>query len=466
MIVHFPILNALASNFNVSHAIVNLTLTSYMICQGLAPPFFGDLADAMGRRPAYILGFLIYIGANIGLSLSQNFASLLVFRCIQSTGSSSAIALGSGVVADIATSSERGSWMGWATTGPMIASSVGPVVGGLLSQYLGWRSVFWFLVIIAATFLVAFSFCFPETGRNVVGDGSIPPPIYSRSLLQSLTRRPASEPEEARQANSIPQRQLRWPNPLHAMALLKEKDIGLLLCYNAVVFSAFYDVTAAAPSLFAEIYGLNDLQIGLAFIPFGVGCFLAPISSGWLLDRNFKRVGKQAGVNVGDSQCEIDLTNFPLEKSRIQVTWPLVAIGTAGVLGFGWTLEAGSGVSIAAPLVMMFIVGWAYSAAFNCTSTMMVDFYPTAPATVIAANNLVRCELGAGTTAAVVYGVNAMGRGWFFTLIAGIVAILSPVLWILQRWGPQWREERRQLAKLGSSPSVTTTTLAEERKGS
>ena len=90
-----------------------------MIFQGLAPTIMGDLADTAGRRPAYTLCFVIYIGANIGIALCKDYVSLLVLRCLQSTGCAATIALGSGVVADIATSSERGQWMGWATAGPV-----------------------------------------------------------------------------------------------------------------------------------------------------------------------------------------------------------------------------------------------------------------------------------------------------------------------------------------------------------
>lgn len=127
--IYFPALTALSRDLKVSNELINLSLTSYMIFQGLAPTVFGDLADMTGRRPAYVLGFIIYIGsafhrrphfflltlkpgANIGLALQNNYVALLVLRCLQSTGSSGTVALGNGVVADIASSGERGKFMG------------------------------------------------------------------------------------------------------------------------------------------------------------------------------------------------------------------------------------------------------------------------------------------------------------------------------------------------------------------
>lgn len=110
--IYFPALTQLSQDLHVSNSLTNLSLTSYMIFQGLAPTIFGDLADMTGRRPTLILGFVIYIGANIGLALQDNYAALLVLRCLQSTGSSGTVALANGIVADIASSGERGKFMG------------------------------------------------------------------------------------------------------------------------------------------------------------------------------------------------------------------------------------------------------------------------------------------------------------------------------------------------------------------
>ena len=110
--IYFPALTALSADLSVSNGLINLSLTSYMIFQALAPTVFGDLGDMTGRRPTYILGFIIYIGANIGLALQNDYVALLALRCLQSTGSSGTVALGNGVVADVASSGERGKFMG------------------------------------------------------------------------------------------------------------------------------------------------------------------------------------------------------------------------------------------------------------------------------------------------------------------------------------------------------------------
>lgn len=275
--IYFPALNTLATDLRVSNALINLTLTSYMIFQGLAPTILGDLSDMAGRRPAIVLCFVIYIGANIGLALQSNYAALLVLRCLQSTGSSGTVALGAGIVADIATSGERGKYMGLVQLGPMVGPAIAPVLGGILSQFLGWRAIFWFLTTLAAIYLMLAGVSFPETGRNVVGDGSIPPQGWNMSLLNymdtrkatdnlALSHKPSQQAVKVAQSELAAKRKLRWPNPLKTIQIILEKDVGVVLLFCGLLFTGLYTVMATVPSLFAKIYGFNDLQIGKLLI--------------------------------------------------------------------------------------------------------------------------------------------------------------------------------------------------------
>ncbi|KZF25531.1 MFS general substrate transporter [Xylona heveae TC161] len=476
--IYFPALNTLSHELNVSSELMNLTITSYMIFQGLSPTIFGDLADMAGRRPAYVIGFIVYIGACIGLALQTNYAALFVLRCLQSTGCSGTIALASGVVADIATTAERGTFMGIASMGPMVAPALAPVLGGILSQYLGWRSMFWFLVIMAGAYLVIFLAFQPETGRNVVGNGSVPPQGWNMSLLNylevrkrpksadgtELSRTASREEQRLAQAELAKKRRLRWPNPLNALSVIVQVDVGMLLFYNSLVYTAYYCITTSVTSTFSDIYGFDDFQIGLCFIPMGVGCFCAPLLNGRALDWNFKRISRSLNMPV-DRKRQDDLKDFPLERARIQLAWPLVFIGNAAVLCYGWVLHARA--HLAAPLVLHFIIGLMFTGAFNVTNVLLIDLYPLSPATATAANNLVRCLLGAGGAAVIVQMIRKMGSGPCFTFIAAIVYVASPILFILMKRGPRWREARRQRLLVmnnehedGNTPNAATTTTS------
>lgn len=437
--IYFPALNTLAKDLKVSYSLINLTLTSYMVFQGLSPMFIGDFADKAGRRPAYMVCFTIYIAANIGLALQNEYAALFVLRCLQSAGSSTTIALASGVVSDISTAQERGSYMGFVTAGSLMGPSLGPVIGGLLSQYLGWTAIFWFLVIFSAAFLVPFITFFPETARKVVGNGSIPPQKWNMSLISYLDIRKARN--DGVVSPELPQRsKISFPNPLKTLAIVFQKDTSIILLSNAILFAGFYDVGASIPSIFHEQYGLNDLQIGLCYLPFGIGASLASIINGKFLDYNYRRLARQLGFPLVKNR-HTDLRNFPIEKARLQIAVPLLVVGSCMVIAFGWFLDFG--IHLAGPLVVLFVMGLSLTGAFNTVSTMLIDLYPTKAATATASNNFTRCLLGAGATAVIRPMLNAMGRGWCFTFVAFVMLSTAPLLLISIRMGPKWREERR-----------------------
>lgn len=110
--IYYPALTRIAEDLNVSLMLVQLTITSYLVVAGVAPAFMGDMADRGGRRPVYVLMFALMVGANVGIALQRRYEALLVLRMVQSAGSSGMYGAAYGVIADIATIDERGSFVG------------------------------------------------------------------------------------------------------------------------------------------------------------------------------------------------------------------------------------------------------------------------------------------------------------------------------------------------------------------
>ncbi|KAI1437934.1 chloramphenicol resistance protein [Xylaria sp. CBS 124048] len=437
--IYFPAIPALARDLRVSTEEINLTLTTYMIFQGLSPTLFGDFADAAGRRPAFIIAFLIYLGANIGLALQRSYAALLVLRMVQSGGSSGTIALVYGVVADIIPSSERGKWMGFVGSGITIGPAIGPV-GGLLSAYLGWAWIFWFLIILTVAWLIPYTIAVPETARKIVGNGSIPPPLLNMSLIDYLRFR--NRPRSA--SESMPKRKIPFPNPLNTLKVLRHKDMAMILGYNACLFVCFVTVTATLSSQFQQIYGYDELILGLFYLPIGGATMIASICGGYLADWNFRRIAKNIGFPL-DRKRGSDMSEFPLEQARIQLIAPLIFVGGAACIGYGWALERQT--SVVVPVVLAFFIGLCVTWPFQIMNLLIVDTYPSAPATATAANNLIRCLGSAVSTAVIDLIITRIGRGWAYTLLALLIILPSPVLYILVKHGQGWRKERVQKMK-------------------
>ncbi|KAK3323317.1 major facilitator superfamily domain-containing protein [Cercophora scortea] len=463
--IYLPALTVIADEFAVSSSQINLTVTTYMVFQGITPMFIGGFADAAGRRPAYVICFVIYIAANIGLALSRNYVSLLVVRCLQSAGSSTTVALAQAVLADTITSAERGQYIGITVIPVVLAPSLGPVIGGLLSQYLGWRWIFWFLTIIASINLVAMLLFFPETCRRIVGDGSIRPhPIYrtcwqmlkdahrhrrnrkSKSSNSSLHRTTSTTP------STIPSLKLKGkaPNPLISLRILFEKELFLLLVYSSIVFASFYATATSMPSIFSSLYGFSNLQVGLMYLPMAGGSVVASAIVGPAMGRNFARHAHKLGRPV-DKSRQMDLVGFPIERARLEVGVPLLALSCAVILAWGWALQAGAHVAV--PCVLLFLQGVGMIGFVNAINVLIVDIHPGNAGAATAANNLTRCLIGALASAVVVPMIDAMGAGWAYTIFGALYVVLAPMMVAVMWYGVTWRaeeaakRERRRRAK-------------------
>ncbi|KAE8341689.1 hypothetical protein BDV24DRAFT_174357 [Aspergillus arachidicola] len=440
--IYFPALNTLATDMGVSMALINLTLTSYMIFQGIAPIILGPVADQDGRRPAFIICFIIYIAANIGLAVQDNFVSLLLLRCMQSAGSSSTVAISSAVVADTTPKAERGSAMGLVLAVTFLGPAVGPVAGGLLSQYLGWRAIFWFLTVLAAIFFLTLLLFFPETARHVVGNGSGAPQKWNRPWIHYACGKPAAQEEDPQTPRSGVQHQdkrgrsrFEISSLFRSLYIMCEKASSILILANGVMLAGYMVVMAAIPPNFHRLYALNDLQIGLCYIPLGAGAMAASVFTGKILDAYYQRLRSRAIVST--TTYDLDTVNgdhdsvVPVAKARCTIALPFVTTGGLIILAFGWLLQFA--VHLAVPVTLLFFLSLALTSAFNCASILLVDLNPASPAAATAASNLVRCLLAAGATALIDPMQQAMGCGWAFTVVALVVlATILPFILLIR----------------------------------
>lgn len=150
---------------------------------------------------------------------------------------------------------------------------------------------------------------------------------------------------------------------------------------------------------------------------------------------------------------QTDLTDFPIELARVQIGLPILVGGAVAVLGYGWMMD--HKISLAGPIIMLFILGYCLVAGFQVLNVLMLDIYPGQPATATAANNVFRCLLGAAASAAITPMSNAIGNGWAYTILAVLFALSLLGLLVSVRYGMQWRRakkekaERRKEAKMG-----------------
>jgi multidrug resistance protein len=215
-----------------------------MIFQGLTPGLFAAVSDSIGRRPTYIVCFVVYIASNIGLALTNTFWLLMLLRAIQATGNSATVALGAGVIADIATSAERGGYLGIFGVGPLAGPSLGPIIGGALAQTLGWRSIFWFLAIFGGIYSVFLVLFLPETLRSIAGNGSVRATnLWHIRVWDLCSRQKTVEEEDVEVQNSFSPRSTLAPrkrtNILESFKIIWAKDVALILFIPGIHYTIY-----------------------------------------------------------------------------------------------------------------------------------------------------------------------------------------------------------------------------------
>ena len=150
-------------------------------------------------------------------------------------------------------------------------------------------------------------------------------------------------------------------------------------------------------------------------------------------------MARKVGVSV-DRKRGNELRHFPIERARLDVAWCPIFIVAGLSISWGWILQAKT--SLAGPMIVLFFSGLCTNAIFASLTTLIVDLYPYSPATVTAAQNLVRCLISAVGTAVIQFIINTMGLGWCFTFLGLLVLVAFPSLLVVVKWGPKWREER------------------------
>ncbi|KAK3955714.1 MFS general substrate transporter [Pseudoneurospora amorphoporcata] len=445
--IYFPALVPMANDLGVSISLINLTVTSYLIVAGIAPAFMGDIADQGGRRPAYILMFILVAASNVGLALQNSYAALFVLRMVQSAGASGSYGAAYGIIADTTTVAERGSFVGSLILFTNAAPSFGPVIAGVLAQKLGWRWIFWFLVIMTGSYLVIVILLIPETQRKVVGNGSIPPRGIHKSLFETLSRKRRCRGENndghvetqiAQPADTKKARRCQIPNPFTCIPMLFLKGNLVVILIGSITYAVKMTLQTSLAAQCIEIYDLDYLQAGLIYLPSGVGGALASYTTGKFLDRNIKKCSAKAGRE--EYKKGEDIFDFPIERARFGGIYSLIVVSSVGSAAYGVSLNERT--HLAVPLVLQFLTGAATSSIFTLCGTLLTDLNPNASATVQASYNLVRC-LGAGAAIAAQQPLaDAAGSRWCFGVFAIIMLVALPLSMLIEKRGLEWRRAR------------------------
>jgi EmrB/QacA subfamily drug resistance transporter len=142
--------------------------SAYLVTSTVTVPVWGKLSDLYGRRPMYQLGIGMFLLGTLLSGFSGSMTQLIVFRAIQGLGAGALVPLGMTIIGDTFTVQERTRMQALFSGVWGLSSIIGPVIGGIITDQISWRWVFWINLPVgfAAALIIGFALKEPKLDRK------------------------------------------------------------------------------------------------------------------------------------------------------------------------------------------------------------------------------------------------------------------------------------------------------------
>ena len=130
--------------------------SAYTLAQAVTVPVYGRLADVFGRKRLMLLGVALFLAGSVLCAIAPTMTALIVFRVVQGLGAGAIMPMSMTIASDIYTVAERAKAQGYLASVWAISSVAGPTLGGVFTQFVSWRWIFWInvpLAVLAAMML-------------------------------------------------------------------------------------------------------------------------------------------------------------------------------------------------------------------------------------------------------------------------------------------------------------------------
>jgi hypothetical protein len=298
-----------------------------------------------------------------------------------------------------------------------------PVLGGLFTQLVGFRVIFWFLSIVGGTTLLLVIIFLLETNRHIAGNGTIRLRAIQRPLF-SIIRPTIDAPFMSDQNESLLKPTLKpFLEPLRCF---KHKAIIPSIFLDGIAFAILATVVSTTALLFPPRYHLPPILIGVAYLPSGVGCVAGFFLMTYRLGSDYQifEARHNARRAAEYSSLESDAqSNFPIERARLRSAWWIMLIFVGTTIGYGFSLSAPSVIRL---LVLQFFISGNATAILLVNSVLIKDLHPST--SVTAAINLVRFSLAGLMIGVIQLVFNRLGTGFTFLALGALMLALTPIM--------------------------------------
>ncbi|RAH54117.1 MFS multidrug transporter [Aspergillus piperis CBS 112811] len=411
----------LSEHFNISEQAARVGQMIFLVTYAFGCELWAPWSEEYGRWPIMQLSLLFVNIWQIPCALAPNFATMVVCRGlggISSAGGSVTL----GMTADMWEPDDQGFAVAYVVLSSVGGTTIGPIFGGMMQQWLNWRWNFWIQLIFGGATQLLHFFLVCETRSTILLD------------REAKHRRQTGEDPNVYGPNELKPSRLNIKEVLHVW----RRPFEMFLCEPIVLFlsllSGFSDALIftciESFSLVFAQWGFNAVQIGLCFVAivigylFAYGIFLPDIYRQRLVRRREGNASRYA-------------------ERRLLLLLFIAPLETIGLFGFAWTSMGPEYTHWIVPLVFVFLIAIANYGIYMATIDYMVAAYGEYSASATGGNGFAR-DLLAGLSAmyATPMYTNIGGRfhlQWASTILGCLSVLVTVPIYIFYWKGPEIR---------------------------
>ena len=326
-------------------------VTAYVVAAAAATPVWGKLGDRHGRKRLLEASLVIFVAASALCGAAQDITQLVVLRFVQGTAAGGLMTLAMAAVGDLVAPRERGRYQGYIAATFAVATIVGPLLGGLLTEQASWRFVFFVNLPVGAAALAGLAARLPAPATE---RPERPLDVAGAALLAGATsafmlaciwggERYAwgSAPilgliiATLAMAAALILRERRVPDPIVPLRLLRTRAVAVASAALFLGLAALFAVTVFVPLFLQTTTGATPTEAGLLLVPAMLGITISTTVAGRLMARTGRyKAFPIVGLGMM-SVALVLLAAFASAPSRLTIAVVLALFG----LGFGMVTQ-------------------------------------------------------------------------------------------------------------------------------
>jgi MFS family permease len=334
-------LPAISREFSMNAVSLSWVAMAFLLSSAVFLVPLGKLADIKGRKKIFLYGNLLIMATSLLCAFSPSGTLLIIFRGFQGAGSAMVFGTGVAIITSVYPPGERGKAIGFSVTSVYVGLSLAPFLGGLLTQYLGWRSIFYFTVPIEALVIAITWGWIKDEWADAAGEkfdltGSVLYVISMWAFMFGFSKIPgtvASFLTAGGLAGLVMFAfiELRAKFPVFNMALFTSNRLFAFSNLAALInYATTFAITFLMSLYLQVVMGLSPRDAGMILVTQPVVMAVVASVSGRLSDRYDPRILSSAGMGI----IVAGLVMLTVISGQTPFSYLIVTLGIVG-LGFG-----------------------------------------------------------------------------------------------------------------------------------